>query len=291
MARARMASSMDGPSTAVMPIASRMAGKAISASFTRINPLSSVLKYPASAPINVPNTAFRATTENPMMTESCAPQITRDHRLRPKLSVPNAKSAPGGRNLKRIASLVGSTGAIHGARAAASRMMPNRPSPKRNSRWWNKRFSVAHAGCSRVKGISASNSSSAGPLSMAHPRVEQGVAYIHADIDQHKERRDEEQPALDHRIIPVQHCLRQQLAHAGNGEQRLRHHRAGYQQAHDNAHHRGDRDQRVGQRMLHHHEPPRQPFGTRRADIILPQHLQHGGARDARKQAHLEQGE
>src|SRR6266700_2972658 len=153
MARARMASSVDGPSTAVMPIARRMAGKAISASFTRINPLSSVLKYPASAPIKVPKTAFRATTENPMMTESCAPQITRDHRLRPKLSVPNAKSAPGGRNLKRIASSVG-------------------------------------------------------PLSMAHPRVEQGVAHIHADIDQHKERRDQEQPALDHRIISVQHCLR-----------------------------------------------------------------------------------
>src|ERR1700726_78918 len=226
MARARMASSVDGPSTAVMPIASRMAGKAISASFTRIKALSSVLKYPASAPINVPNTAFRATTENPMMTESCTPQITRDHRLRPKLSVPNAKSAPGGRNLKPIASLVGSTGAIHGARAAASRMMPKRPSPERNSRWWNKRFSVAHAGCSRVKGISASNSSSAGPLSiplsMAHPRVEQGVAHVHADIDQHKERRDEEQPALDHRIIPVQPCLRQQLAHAGNEDQRLR---------------------------------------------------------------------
>src|SRR6202035_5620908 len=68
-----------------------------------------------------------------------------------------------------------------------SRTMPKRPSPERNSRWWNKRFSVAPAGCSRVKGISASNSSSARPLSiplsMAHPRVEQGVAHIHGDID------------------------------------------------------------------------------------------------------------
>src|SRR6267154_734541 len=246
MASARMASSVDGPSTAVMPIASRMAGKAISASFTRIRSLSSGLKYPASAPISVPKTAFRATTENPMMTESCAPQITRDHRLRPKLSVPNAKSEPGGRNLKRIASLVGSTGAIHGARAAASRMMPNRLSPERNSRWRNRRLSVAHAGCTCVSGISASSSSSAAPLSMAlfmaHPWIEQRVAHIHADIDQHEERRDEEQPALDHRIIPIQHRLRQQLPHARNGEQRLRHHRAGYQQTHNDAHHRGDRD-------------------------------------------------
>src|SRR5882757_2822548 len=209
MASARIAPSVDGPSTAVMPIASRMAENAIKASFTRIKALSSGLKYPASAPISVPKTAFRATTENPMMTDNCAPQITRDHRLRPKLSVPNAKSEPGGRNLKLIASLVGSTGAIHGARAAASRMMPNRPSPERNSRCCSRRFSVAHAGCTCVSGISASSSSSAAPLSMAHPRVEQGVAHVDGDIDQHEERRDQEQPALDHRIIPVQHGLRQ----------------------------------------------------------------------------------
>src|ERR1044072_3574549 len=226
MASARMALSVDGPSTAVMPIASRIAGKAIIASFTRINPLSSALKYPASAPINVPKMAFRTTTEKPMMTESCAPQITRDHRLRPKLSVPNAKSAPGGRNLKRIASLVGSTGAIQGARAAASRTMPKRPSPKRNERWRSSRFSVVQAGCSRVRGISPSSSawSSEAALLITHSRVEQRVADVHHDIDQHKKRRHQEQPALDHRVVPVQHRLRPQLAHAGNGEQRLGHH-------------------------------------------------------------------
>src|SRR3954453_6478575 len=130
-----------------------------------------------------------------MMTESCAPQTTRDHRLRPKLSVPKAKSEPGGRNLKRIASLVGSTGATHGASAAAMRMMPNNTSPERNSRWRNRRFSVAHAGCTCVSGISASSSSSAAPLFMAHPRIEQRVAHVDGDIDQHEERRDQEQPA------------------------------------------------------------------------------------------------
>src|SRR3954466_655810 len=245
-----MALSVDGPSTSVMPIASRIAGKAIIASFMRINPLSSVLKYPASAPINVPNTAFSATTEKPMMTESCAPQITRDQRLRPKLSVPNANSEPGGRNLKRIASLVGSTGAIHGARTAASRMMPNRPSPKRNDRWWSRRFSVIHAGCWCAVGMSALSSSGAAPLLMAHSRIEQGVANVHPDIDQHEECGDEEQAALNHRIVAIENGLRQQLAHAGNREQRLRHNRAGKQQAHDDAHHRGSSNQRVAKSLL-----------------------------------------
>ena len=79
----------DGPSTAVTAIASSTAGNAISASLIRISTLSSGRKYPAAAPISVPNTALIATTDAPMIIESCAPQITRDHRLRPKLSVPN----------------------------------------------------------------------------------------------------------------------------------------------------------------------------------------------------------
>src|ERR1035437_3745873 len=175
------------------------------------------------------------TTENPMMTESCAPQTTRDHRLRPKLSVPKAKSPPGGMNLKRMASFVGSTGAITGARAAANRMIPNSPNPDRNSRWWNRRCNVAQPGCWRVAGISSSSSSSAVPLSIAHPWVEEGIADIDDDVDQHQKRRHQEQTALHHRIIAVEHRLRQQLAHAGNGKQRLGHHRARHQQADDNA--------------------------------------------------------
>ena len=42
---------------------------------------------------------------------------------------------------------------------------------------------------------------------------------------------------------------------------------------------------------LHDHEVPRQAFGARGADVVLAQHLQHGGARDAREQADLQQGE
>ena len=89
----------DGPRTAVTPIASNTAGKAISASLKRISTLSSGRKYPASAPIAVPNTALITTTDEPMNIDNWAPQITRDHKDRPKLSVPNRKSALGGRNL------------------------------------------------------------------------------------------------------------------------------------------------------------------------------------------------
>ena len=70
----------DGPSTAVTPIASSTAGNAISASLTRISTLSSARKYPAAAPISVPNTALIATTDAPMIIDNCAPHTTRDHR-------------------------------------------------------------------------------------------------------------------------------------------------------------------------------------------------------------------
>ena len=89
----------EGPRTAVTAIASSTAGKAISASLIRIRKLSSRRKYPAAAPIAVPRIALIATTDDPMMIDSCAPQTTRDHSDRPKLSVPKMNSCPGGRNL------------------------------------------------------------------------------------------------------------------------------------------------------------------------------------------------
>ena len=45
----------------------------------------------------------------------------------------------------------------------------------------------------------------------------------------------------------------------------------------------------LAQRVLHHHLPPRQSLGARGADVVLPQHLQHGGARDARQQSRQQQ--
>ena len=124
----------DGPSTAVTAIANSTAGNAISASLTRISTLSSARKYPAAAPISVPNTALIATTDAPMIIDNRAPHTTRDHSDRPKLSVPNRCSADGGRNFWRIASLSGSTHAIHGASAATMAMTANSASPVRNSR-------------------------------------------------------------------------------------------------------------------------------------------------------------
>ena len=124
----------DGPSTAVTPIASRTIGNAISASLIRISTLSSDRKYPATAPIAVPQTALISTTEAPMNIDNLAPQTTRDHDDRPKLSVPKMKSRSGGRNLKRIANLFGSTGAIQGASSAANATTLNSPSPSRNNR-------------------------------------------------------------------------------------------------------------------------------------------------------------
>jgi hypothetical protein len=156
-----MALKVDGPRAAVIAMASRIAGNAISASFTRISPLSSLRKYPASAPISVPNTAFSATTETPMSMESCAPCNTRDHSERPKLSVPNSQSAEGSLNFIRIASFVGSTDVTHGASTAAAMMMPNSTSPDTNSLCRNSRRIVSRQGDCRTSGTSISSSSGA----------------------------------------------------------------------------------------------------------------------------------
>ena len=81
-----------------------------------------------------------------MSMESCAPHTTRDHRLRPKLSVPNTQTPPGPRNLLRIDSRFGSTSVMKGAAAATIATMPNRTNPLTKSRCRNSRRKVARAG-------------------------------------------------------------------------------------------------------------------------------------------------
>ncbi len=63
----------EGPSTAAIAMASSIAGNAMSASITRISGLSRRWKYPARAPITVPESPVKTTTINPISSESRAP--------------------------------------------------------------------------------------------------------------------------------------------------------------------------------------------------------------------------
>ena len=94
---ARMALPMPVPSTAMMPIASRMAGKANSTSMLRMMTASDQPpKNPAISPDTPPATSAKVTEMSPTSSEIWAPYMMRLRMSRPNSSVPSRKYSLGG---------------------------------------------------------------------------------------------------------------------------------------------------------------------------------------------------
>ena len=87
----------DGPSTAMMPIASRMNGKASWASATVIT-ISSTHppRKPATSPSSPPIAPPSATAAKPIVSDTRVPNTIRDSTSRPSWSVPSTWARPSG---------------------------------------------------------------------------------------------------------------------------------------------------------------------------------------------------
>ena len=81
-----------------------------------------------------------------------------------------------------------------------------------------------------------------------------------SEIDEHVRRRDDQDDALDHRVIPPQDRLDDQPADARQGEDRLRDHRAGGQADEGEADDRDDGDQGIAEDVLHRHRQLGRPL-------------------------------
>src|SRR5215472_1003526 len=226
MASATITLGVERPSTAVTAIASRTGGNAISASFIRISGLSSRVKYPESAP----RSAFSTTTDVPIISESRAPWATRASALRPKLSVPNRNSAPGGTKRVRMESLVGSASLIIGTNTAASTRTAKSARPVSKERCRRSRCAVSQRARApspkRSPGAIASIAPALSGIVVPHARIEPGIGNIHGDVDADHEQRHEQERALDHGIVAIEDRGGQQLPDAGHREYRLGDHRA-----------------------------------------------------------------
>ncbi len=104
-------------------------------------------------------------------------------------------------------------------------------------------------------------------------------------VQEHVERRRDQHHALHDRVVAVEHAVHQHLAEAGDGEDLLGQHGAREQPPELDGPQRDDRDQRVAQRVLEHHQPLGHALGPRRAHVVGAEDLQHGAARVAHHHA------
>ena len=116
-----------GPSTAMMPMASRMKGKASWASATvmitvSVQPPLKPARSPSAEPMRPPT----STAAKPTMSDTREPKIMRESTSRPRWSVPSTCARPSAASRVGAASRarsdwrVGSWGASHGAAAATT---------------------------------------------------------------------------------------------------------------------------------------------------------------------------
>src|ERR1051326_3935199 len=264
MPMASMALMIPVPSTAMMPMASRIAGNANSTSMQRmISPSFQPPKKPAISPAVAPISSASATEMTPTSSETCAPNMMRRRMSRPNSPVPKMKYSFGGNSFQFACVSSAPYGASSGAASAMSTQMHTMMAPLRPIRLRKKRLA-----------------------SVADARIEPGIHQVHGQIDQTENQSDEQHPTLHNGVIAIADAVEQEAAHARQRENRLDNHRAAEQVADLHADDGQHRNECVFQRMPIQHTAIAQAFGIRGADVVLAEHLQQAGA----DHAHDERG-
>src|SRR5215510_11102476 len=191
------------------------------------------------------------TAISPTVSESRAPWSARLATSRPYWSLPSTNRVPGAWSASRGAVLIGSRGLSHGAASAIAASTTRMTSPTTAPRWRSKRRSAP------------------GRLPESDSRIDEGIGHVDQDVDQHVRRGHEQHGALNQREVLREDAADDQPPETGPAEHGLDDHGAGQQVAELKPEDRDHRDQRVLQRVAHDHTPPGQPFGTRRAHVVL----------------------
>ena len=132
----------------------------------------------------------------------------------------------------------------------------------------------------------STDSSSAIDMPSCPPSRIRGLISAVRDVDEqvheHDDDRDEQDPALDHRVVAVLDRLLQPRPDPGIREHRLGQDRAREQQPDLQADDRRHGQERVPQNVTGVDGARRQPLRARGPDVVLVLHVEHRGARDAR---------
>src|SRR6267143_5129337 len=271
-------------------MASRMAGKAMSPSMTRITTMSRRRENPAIRPTMMPPTEVSNMVVTPTSSEMRLPWRTRLQTSRPNSSVPRKCWALGAcrraAGSSRVGLCVESTPASDAARTKARRIS----APATTLRL----ASVRRSQRGRVDGAPAaargSRTSTATSL-IADPRIDDRVEEIDPKVDEHVGGGGDEDNPLHHRVIAPQNRRDDETAQPWDVEDDLRDDGATDQDGRRDADDRHDGHERVAESVNPRDRSIREPLGPRGADVVLLEHLEHARARYAGDQRRLVEAE
>src|ERR1700689_3064411 len=229
-----------GPKTATTSTASTRLGTAMIRSMSRVIATSAIGPVIAAArPSATPTMNDTHITERPMNSDTRAPKIRRDSVSCPSPSVPSTKrheppaSHTGGARTASRNCSIGEWGATTFAVSARRTMTPKTARPNtaplfsRNAA----QNDASGEGCARTAAASSPIDlvSAATSAAMAFPGIDDAVDEIYDQIDEDDDRGDEQNAALQRRIIAPADGIDEPMADPWPGEDRLRQHRPCHQ--------------------------------------------------------------
>src|SRR5215210_6602265 len=108
-----------------------------------------------------------------------------------------------------------------------------------------------------------------------HPGVEDGVEYVHNQVDKHEEQGCVEDDTLDRSVVSAAYGLESVQADPRPREDSLGKDRSSHKQSHLQPDHRYRRQHGISQGVLYDHSPRDYPLGPRRSHVILVHDLEH----------------
>ncbi len=112
-----------------------------------------------------------------------------------------------------------------------------------------------------------------------YSRVQIGIKQVDEEVVEHNEGAKKQVDSRDHRVVSARERVHHQLPQPGQVEDVLDDHGPPDQDWQLQADQGHDRDERIFDSVSEHNEPLLEPLGPGGADIVLPQHFQHHGAR------------
>src|SRR5919201_3194510 len=276
------------PRTAPSARASTSGGNESTASMRRMTtPSARPPAYPASMPSTPPAMAAMATDTKPATSDTRVPQMTRLNTSRPTLSVPSQCARPGRARLLPRFCASGSYGASSGAASAMTMAASSTAAPNGASRARVARRSASQRRSRTVTASRVTSARSANPDSGIDPAIQQ----VDEQIAHDEAERDQQDHALDERIVAREDRVDDEPSHARQREDVFRDDGTADQRAELKPEHGHDGDQRILQHMTADDDPLRKALGARRPYVIFGERLEQTGARLARVHRRQRQAE
>src|SRR6266545_6523681 len=213
---------------------------------------------------------------------------------RPSSSLPNQCSALGPANRSRRSPVSGSYGASTSANTAvpmytttsarpmtAPRFLLSRRQAARSAEARPAAMAIAGAASASSPAVSGTDASRTDTASVPDARIDQRVGEVDDQVYEQEGNRDQQDAALDHRIVAGEDRVHHEPSDAWQGEHRLDEDRASQQRAELQADHGDYRIQRVAERVLVDDESIGHAIRAQRPDEVLADDFEHRRAGQA----------